>query len=278
MNLSSLVKSYRTFGLDYFYLPELNLMGRIGYLIHGMPFIGNYIRFIHLKPFLDKIPKGSSIGDISFGSGSYTLYIANNNPESKVYATEVEAQYIRSLEDQCRRIKIKNVKTAYWNLNSPGLMPIREKTLDLLLNLEALDFAKNYRQWLHKLILVLKPGGRALVHARTKDWRGQSILPQSLFKNNRAYIETNSRWSLLTLQEWENELKTISGISWRLVPTFGFFGRLAWELDQCLAEFKLSKIKPVCLPFLKMLALCDQLFPRSKYRCGGVLLVIDKNY
>lgn len=106
------------------------------------------------------IRANSVVADIGAGTGYYTFRIASKVPEGKVYAVEVQDEFIAALQAHKARLDLRNVEVVRGNSRSPQLP---ESSVDLVLMVDVyheLEFPREMLQAIHR---ALKPGGKLLL-------------------------------------------------------------------------------------------------------------------
>lgn len=102
----------------------------------------------------------STVADIGAGSGYYSFRIARRVPQGKVYAVEVQDEFITSLESRARKEGATNVTVVKGDERSPNLP---DTSVDLAIMVDVyheLAYPKEMLQALHK---ALRKDGRLLL-------------------------------------------------------------------------------------------------------------------
>lgn len=103
---------------------------------------------------------GSTVADIGAGSGYYTFRMAGRVPQGRVYAVEVQDEFLSSLKARAQREGTSNVTVVKGSEKSPALP---DNSLDLAIMVDVyheLAYPKEMLQNLHK---ALRPGGQLLL-------------------------------------------------------------------------------------------------------------------
>ena len=70
------------------------------------------------------IKPGMTIGEVGAGRGRYTVHIASRiGPSGKIYANDIEEDYLKYIEKRCADQGLTNVKTVLGGLTDPKLPP-----------------------------------------------------------------------------------------------------------------------------------------------------------
>lgn len=138
----------------------------------GAPWLERAEREIEDRPSLAvkllRLAPGQAVADIGAGAGYYTELLSKAvGPGGKVYATDIQPEMIRLLEQRVRRRRLANVVTVLSTETGPRLPP---ESLDLALMVDVYHELAYPQQALRRIRESLKPGGRlALIEFRKED-------------------------------------------------------------------------------------------------------------
>jgi predicted methyltransferase len=138
----------------------------------GAPWLERAEREIEERPSLAvrllRLQPGQTVADIGAGSGYYTELLSKAvGPNGKVYATDIQPEMIRLLEERKRRRRLANVETVLSTETDPRLPP---ESLDLALLVDVYHELAWPQQTLRRIREALKPGGRlVLIEFRKED-------------------------------------------------------------------------------------------------------------
>lgn len=119
------------------------------------------VRLLRLQP-------GQTVADIGAGTGYYTELLARAvGPSGRVYATDIQPEMIRLLEQRIRKKRLANVQAVLSTETDPRLPP---ESLDLALLVDVYHEFAHPQQMLRRLRESLKPGARlVLIEFRKED-------------------------------------------------------------------------------------------------------------
>lgn len=218
--------------------------------IFGIPEIGFQIRSL----YFDKILKSNllkkdlkRILDAGCGIGAYTLLLGKMFEKAKVIGGDIDKYKIQSCKTFGNELNIKNVKFEYLNIaktNDKG-------KYDLIVCIDVLEHIHDYKLVLRNFSKLLKSRGCLYIHvpqpnqkrifSSLKDWHHEDHAHEGIAKN--VLENTLKRLGLKIIESKE---------------TFGFFGKLAWELNHIMLS-KSFVLAVIAFPFLYVLALLDLL-------------------
>ena len=103
---------------------------------------------------------GSVVADIGAGSGYYTFRMARRVPQGKVYAVEVQDEFIASLQDRVRQEGATNVSVIKGSEQHPNLP---DSSVDLAILVDVYHELAYPREMLAALHKALRPNGQLLL-------------------------------------------------------------------------------------------------------------------
>jgi len=102
----------------------------------------------------------SVVADIGAGTGYYSFRIASNVPQGKVYAVEVQEEFIVALETRKKELGLTNVEVIKGTSQSPNL-PAASVDLAIMVDVyHELEYPQEMLQAIHQ---ALKPTGKLLL-------------------------------------------------------------------------------------------------------------------
>jgi 2-polyprenyl-3-methyl-5-hydroxy-6-metoxy-1,4-benzoquinol methylase len=223
--------------------------------------IGHFIRNLYLKKYLRKLPvhQFKKVLDAGCGSGDYALQMGKAFPAWQVTAVDIKDRYFPETS-------IPNVV-----FQEQDLMKLKETaSYDFIYSIDVLEHIKGNITAIENLCRALKPGGYIFLHI-PNDKNDIRIFPRRFFKEFQEWAAHQHIGEQYSTNELSEILKNRGFTIKSSVCTFGFPGKLAWELNRiCDRSFKL---KVLLMPFFKFLAWVEI---RTPHRKGSTLVLAQK--
>ena len=225
--------------------------------------IGKYIRKKYFFKYLQMLPITTfhEVLDAGCGSGEFAIKLAVTYPQLKVTGYDVK-------------------ELASWN-KSPKNIQIRQQDLlklseenyyDFCLCIDVLEHIHGNHRVLENIYRSLKHDGYFYLHMPAR--RQQRLFPRKYFKKFEKWAEKEHIGEQYTLEEMKSILKYIGFTIVEAHSTFGFWGKLAWELDR-ITDKKIT-FKILLTPLLRAFSHFELCFP-PKYTGNGILVVGKKS-
>lgn len=106
------------------------------------------------------VTANSTVADIGAGTGYYTFRIAKKVPQGKVYAVDVQDEFIRYLNQKKKELNQQNVQVIKGTTTSPNLP---DASIDLAIMVDVYHELLFPHEVLQALHMALKPGGKLLL-------------------------------------------------------------------------------------------------------------------
>lgn len=102
------------------------------------------------------------VADLGTGSGFYALAAARMVPSGKVYAVEVDRDYLTLVKNKAKDENITNLECFWGDIEVPEGTHIKEHTIDRAIVSNVFSQLTDRYNFLQELTRILKPGGEVL--------------------------------------------------------------------------------------------------------------------
>jgi SAM-dependent methyltransferase len=211
-----------------------------------------YIRLLYLKLFLKKINFKNGL-DAGCGPGLYTFFVAERFPEAHVTGYDISQTDIGICNQNKIRKKIDNV-----TFKSVDLRKLYEtENYDFIFSVDVMEHIRGNLVVLRNIYNALEPGGIFYL-AMPYEPGHRYLLPRKCFRNYLAWVKkehVGEQYSLNAIAD------TLNRLGFSLIDaqyTFGFWGKLAWELD--MATERHSTIQRTLKPLIFFCGYMDTLW------------------
>lgn len=140
------------------------------------------------------------VADIGAGTGYFSFRMAQQVPEGKVYAVDIQPEMLDAIAFLKEDKNITNVETVLGKEDQPNLPP---ESIDLALMVDAYHEFAYPREMMQGIVKVLKPGGRVVLLEYRKE--NPMIMIKPLHK--------------MTQKQVKKELKAV-GLKWQETKEF----------------------------------------------------------
>ena len=100
------------------------------------------------------------VADLGAGSGYFSWRIAQQVPEGKVYAVDIQPEMLEAIDSRKAERGVDNIKTILGREDDPQLPP---NSIDLALMVDAYHEFAYPREMMTGIVTALKPGGRVVL-------------------------------------------------------------------------------------------------------------------
>jgi len=123
------------------------------------------------------------VADLGAGTGHYSLVVAEFVPKGKVYAVDIQKDYLTIIKNRAIDSRLHNVEIIWGNIEKKGGTKIADGVVDAVIVSNVLFQVEDKEKFIEEIKRILKPKGRVLFI----DWSGSSILPiTTVIPKNKA--------------------------------------------------------------------------------------------
>lgn len=217
-------------------------------MLFGIPEIGFQIRSMYFKKILSSnlLNKNlKKILDAGSGIGAYTFLLGQTYSQAKVTGGDIDKYKLKSCQTMAKELRLKNVEFIHMDATR-----LEKRTrYNFIVSIDVLEHIDNYELVLENFFNMLQKNGHLYIH-----------VPQP-----------NQKRIFNVLKAWHHEDHVREGISKRTLEdkliklgfeiilsreTFGFFGKLAWEINHLILS-RSFVLAGITFPFLYLLTLLD---------------------
>lgn len=123
------------------------------------------------------------IADLGAGTGYYSLAVAEIAHRGKVYAVELQKDFLAKIRNKVSDAGLQNVEIIWGNVEKIGGTKIGNNVVDAVIASNILFQVEDKEIFLDEIKRILRPKGRVLFI----DWSEDSLLPtKSIISKNKA--------------------------------------------------------------------------------------------
>lgn len=191
-------------------------------LTFGIPEIGLQIRSLYFKKITSNLvgKKFKKILDAGSGIGIYTLLLSKNFKNSKITGIDIDGNKLKSSKLIINEQLIENAEFLYLDLKKLQ----KKLTYDFIVNIDVLEHIDNYKVVLKNFHNALKKEGYLYIHVPQPNQK-------RIFNEFKTWKHESHVREGITKAQLENSLKNLGFEIINSTETFGFFGKLSWELN-----------------------------------------------
>ena len=237
-------------------------------LIFGIPEIGFQLRSNYFRDMVSekvKINKVKRILDAGSGIGIYTFWLSNKFNKSVVDGWEIDKNKLSFSEKFAKELKIENTNFTYGDVTKPSFK--NKNKYDLIVNIDVLEHITDYKDVLKSFYKLLAKDGYLFIHTPQKNQK-------RIFKSLENWHHEGHVHEGFTPDELKKTMVDLGFSNIWVRETFGFFGKLAWELNHMILP-KGFILLGISYPLLYLLSKLDLLMD-NKRGLGTAILARKK--
>lgn len=240
------------------------LLQRVYLSVFGIPEIGFQVRSMYFEYIVNEHIGNSrfkKILDAGSGIGLYSFWLAKKYKKAQIFGGEIDKNKLEFSTDFAELKKIDNVSFEF----SDVTRSLGEKKYDLIVNIDVLEHIEDYKKVLKNFHKALVAGGYLFIHTPQPNQK-------RIFRSLKKWSHDDHLHEGYTPDELKGELKKLGFRIKDSRETFGFFGKLAWELNHL--SFKKGFVASGLLfPVLYVVSLLD-LIAINKNGLGTAILAV----
>lgn len=103
------------------------------------------------------------VADLGAGTGFYSVAAGHMVPQGKVYAIEVQKDFLTKIKHKIAEGRLHNVETFWGDIEKVGGTKIKDGIIDAAIASNVLFQVENKDKFIEETKRILKPGGRVLL-------------------------------------------------------------------------------------------------------------------
>ena len=128
----------------------------------------------------------SIVADLGAGTGHFTVALSFVVPRGKVYAVEIQKDFLDKIHSKIKDLNISNIETLRGDIEKKGGTKLKDGILDAVLLSNVLFQIEDKNTLIEEVKRILKPNGSLIVI----DWHHTSPL---VSKNHKAVPKSKAR-------------------------------------------------------------------------------------
>lgn len=103
------------------------------------------------------------VADLGVGSGFYAIPAAQMTPNGKVYAVEIQKDFLATITNKAKELHLNNIETIWGDIEQIGGTKLKDEILDRVIASNVLFQIKNKQKFIDEVLRILKPEGKILL-------------------------------------------------------------------------------------------------------------------
>ena len=128
------------------------------------------------------LKEDSIVADLGAGTGYYAIAAGRLAPQGKVYAIEIEKDYLDTIRHKVAEAGLGNVEIIWGNVEKSGGTKLSDGVADVVIASNILFQVEDKNAFIEEARRVLKQSGRVLL----SDWAEKSIMSKVAVSKARA--------------------------------------------------------------------------------------------
>ncbi len=117
------------------------------------------------------------VADLGAGSGFYSIPAAKMVAKGKVYAIEIQKDFITTIRNKARENHLENIECICGDVEKIGGTKLKDNIVDVAIASNILFQVENKDKFIEEIKRILKPSGKLLLI----DWMDNSVAVSSSF-------------------------------------------------------------------------------------------------
>ncbi|MFA4975687.1 MAG: class I SAM-dependent methyltransferase [Candidatus Paceibacterota bacterium] len=118
------------------------------------------------------------VADLGAGTGYYTIAVAKMVPKGKVYAIEIQKDFLTTIINKAKEEHLNNIECFWGNIEKIGGTKIKDGIVDVVIASNVFFQVEDKDKFIEEIKRILKPNGKLLLI----DWSDASYIGISFDK------------------------------------------------------------------------------------------------
>jgi ubiquinone/menaquinone biosynthesis C-methylase UbiE len=126
------------------------------------------------------------VADLGAGTGAYSIPLAKMVPNGKVYAIEVQQDFLKTIINKGKEAHLSNLECIWGNIEKIGGTKIKDKIVDAVIASNILFQVEDKENFIKEIKRILKPGGKVLLIDWSDSLSGMGVKFNQIISHDKA--------------------------------------------------------------------------------------------
>ena len=126
------------------------------------------------------------VADLGAGSGFYSIPAGRIVSRGKVYAIEVQKDFIPTIQSKAKDARVNNIECLWGDIEKVGGTKIRDRIVDAVIASDVLFQVENREKFIEEIKRILGPGGKVMLIDWSDAFSGMGPNSKMLIPKNTA--------------------------------------------------------------------------------------------
>lgn len=103
------------------------------------------------------------VADLGAGTGFYAITAGRMVPRGKVYAVEVQKDFLPTIKNKAKDARVNNVECLWGDIEKIGGTKIKDQVIDAVIASDVFSQVESKEKFTEEVKRILKPGGKVLL-------------------------------------------------------------------------------------------------------------------
>ncbi len=126
------------------------------------------------------------VADLGAGSGHYSIPIAKMVSKGKVYAIEIQKDFLTTIKNKAAEAHVNNIEFLLGNVEKKGGTKLKDSIVDAVVASNILFQVEDKNGFIEEIKRILKPGGKVILIDWSSSVSSMPINFESIVSRNKA--------------------------------------------------------------------------------------------